>query len=683
MRKDAHLEIGLRWRAVEDVFDVSVEYDQPNDAEDRRDLGSTPVVIDTSRLAQLLTDGAAYGRELAERLFASPQIRRFYANAKQDTEQETDLRLHLRLLIDPNAPLRYHMLRWELLHDPDDDLPIALKRYILLSRYLSSSTWRGLSPPMRTDLRALVAIANPTDAASYGLAPVAVDVERDRARRALAGLGVARLVELVSDSDTRVTLNALLDVINEGIDVLYLVCHGRMDTETAWVYLQDPDGTVATCAADELVARLRELERRPMIALLSSCQSAGSGDHLSSSDEGALAALGPRLAEAGVAAVVAMQGNVTMATAGEFFDAFFASLAGNGVVDYAMAVARGKVRDRADWWVPVLFSRLKRGRAWYQPEFGAESAPWQALVSQIKNEHCTPVVGPGLSSRIIGTRQEVARRWVERWQMPLAPHNLDDLAKVAQYLKVFYAQGLLPTELKTCLIAEFREQHPTLISEELRESRDLEKMYEVAGEWLRQQPDDPYTALAALPLPIYITTGWNRLLEAALDEAGRTPIVEFFEWNRTRARRRARVREQPTVEHPLVYHLFGHFGDEESLVLSEDDYFQWLTAWIKQSSTIPDVVKTAMTRRSLLFLGYQLDDWDFRVVFQAIKSFEGSEQLRDNVHVGVQLNPESGMFEPEAAQDYLERFFDNDKVTIFWGETERFLSELARRRSSH
>ena len=73
--------------------------------------------------------------------------------------------------------------------------------------------------------------------------------------RALAGLGVARLVELVSDGDTRVTLNVLLDVINEGIDVLYLVCHGRMDTETAWVYLQDPDGTVATCTADELVAR--------------------------------------------------------------------------------------------------------------------------------------------------------------------------------------------------------------------------------------------------------------------------------------------------------------------------------------------------------------------------------------------------------------------------------------------
>ena len=340
-----------------------------------------------------------------------------------------------------------------------------------------------------------------------------------------------------------------------------------------------------------------------------------------------------------MAAVVAMQGNVTMATAAEFFDAFFASLAGNGVVDYAMAVARGKVRDRADWWAPVLFSRLKRGRAWYQPEFGAESAPWQALVSQIKNEHCTPVVGPGLSSRIIGTRQEVARRWVERWQMPLAPHNLDDLAKVAQYLKVFYAKGCSRRSLR-------RASSPSFGSSTRCSSRrscavaNLEKIYEVAGEWLRQQPDDPYTALAKLPLPIYITTGWNRLLEAALDEVGRPPIVEFFD--RTTGRVVAPAREQPSVEHPLVYHLFGHFGDDESLVLSEDDYFQWLTAWIKQSSTIPDVVKTAMTSRLLPVPRLSARRLGTSESFsKPTKSFEGSEQLRDNVHVGVQLNPES------------------------------------------
>ena len=34
------------------------------------------------------------------------------------------------------------------------------------------------------------------------------------------------------------------------------------------------------------------------------------------------------------------------------------------------------------------------------------------------------------------------------------------------------------------------------------------------------------------------------------------------------------------------------------------------------------------------------------------------------------------MIEPEAAQEYLESYFGNDKVSIYWGDTRRFLDEL-------
>ena len=67
------------------------------------------------------------------------------------------------------------------------------------------------------------------------------------------------------------------------------------------------------------------------------------------------------------------------------------------------------------------------------------------------------------------------------------------------------------------------------------------------------------------------------------------------------------------------------------------------------------------------------------MVFQAIKSFGGSSLLQENLHVGVQLSPESQLIEPEAAQEYLESYFGNDKVNIYWGETRRFLDELRAR----
>src|SRR5207247_4708119 len=118
----------------------------------------------------------------------------------------------------------------------------------------------------------------------------------------------------------------------------------------------------------------------PALVVLCSCQSAGPGDF----GDGSRIALGPRLAASGVPAVLAMQGSISMETAERFFPEFFQALAVDGVVDRAVAVARATVRDRHDWWVPVLFSRLKRGRTWYLPEFTQNSDySWKALIDQI------------------------------------------------------------------------------------------------------------------------------------------------------------------------------------------------------------------------------------------------------------------------------------------------------------
>jgi hypothetical protein len=59
-----------------------------------------------------------------------------------------------------------------------------------------------------------------------------------------------------------------------------------------------------------------------------------------------------------------------------------------------------------------------------------------ALWLQIGARRITPVLGPGLASAILGSRSQMARRWVERWQMPISTHDQGDLAKVAQYLRV-------------------------------------------------------------------------------------------------------------------------------------------------------------------------------------------------------------------------------------------------------
>lgn len=680
---DADLEIVLRWDRRRDAFDISLRFDiLASNVEDWLPPGE-PLTINTAALARLSADEEAYGRALTQMVLRSQDVEPFFKRARDRTEGRH--KLHVRLHI--NAPARFHALRWESLRDPRSGIPIAMLSDVLLSRYLSSPDWRPIPALAKHDQRALVVVAGPNDLDQHRpndrpLPEVDVDGELVRARCALEA--IPEIQELAGES---ATLAETLEALDQGVDILYLVCHGALIDDVPQLYLVQRDGTADLVDGRKLVERLSELERRPTVAMLCSCQSATAGTEAWSTDEGALSALGPRLAAAGVAAVVAMQGNVSMATAATFAPAFFTDLAAHGIVDEAMASARRAVHEQRDWWVPVLFSRLRSGRTYYRPQFTERQVDtWQALETQISQRIFTPVLGPGLVTGMHGSRPEVARRWVERWQMPIAPHNQGDLAKVAQYLRVRSAPGMVRAELRKHLMTEIQEHRRRAapddplwsFPEELVEGPNPEPAILEVGRRMRQKDEgDPYRVMANLPVSIYITTGWTDLLQEALKDKQRKPTTLTFPWNDSIEPQR--FRGTPTVEQPLVYHLYGRLDNLASLVLNEDDYFVWLTAWISLRKSIPPPVKIALTAQSLLFLGYSLDDWDFRVLFQSIKSFGGSSLLGENLHIGVQLSPESQTIEPEAAQEYLESYFGQDKISIYWGSTRQFLDELRRR----
>lgn len=691
-QESADLEIVLRWRRQDDAFDVGLAYDDPRDPQDRSDYVDEPLVIDTARLATLVTQQEEYGREIGALLFNVPKIRDFFNKALTAAETR-NIRVHFRLIIDPRAPRRYHAIRWEAIRDPEDGFRIATRHNVLLSRYLSTPDWRAVKPPPWHRLKALLAIASPTNLSEknrVGMPEVpleAVDLEGElhRGHAALKGLDVCELA-----GPGQVTLSRLLDGLSAGVDVFYLVCHGGLFGDDPRLYLEKADGRADVVSGAVLAERIAELERPPTLVVLCSCQSAGRGDEDMASDEGALSALGPRLSAAGVAAVVAMQGNITMQTAALFLPEFFEELSKDGIVDRAVAVARSAISHRErDWWMPVLFSRLKRGRPWYQPEFGeASDDKFRTLIEFIRAGTCTPVIGSGVAGEgILPSREELARSWADQWLMPIAPQSRLNLAKVAQYLSVRTAPRLTQTEVGLYVGRKLRRRLGSALPEALQHSDDLDEIIRVAGQQHRQsatkENPDPYVVLADLRLPVYVTTSWTSLLEDAIRAAGRRPIVRYFDWYSRRFDEDDPL--EPTRDEPLVYHLFGTINVPRSLVVTEDHYFTWLTEWIKRHEKgIPSQVSLALTDRSLLFLGYHLDDWEFRVLFQSIKSFGGSANLQENPHVGVQVSPENTTIEPEAAQDYLAKYLGKDAISIYWGTCSRFLEDLASRmRVSH
>ncbi|HEX6263892.1 MAG TPA: CHAT domain-containing protein [Actinomycetota bacterium] len=681
----ADLEISLHRRDAVS-WSVELRFSLPgSDGESRLEAdGPMLAEIDPRRLDLTGVDGE-YGLELGRGLFAHGVGEAFRTAVA--TSQSVGATLRVRLVMGSSA-VALHGLRWETLRDPVGGATLLTDENLLFSRYLSSRDWRFVGVRAREDLTALALVAGPTDLGSIDanrpLAPIDVDAELARARDGLSSMELTTLPGVAAP-----TAENLLRHVRRGCDVLYLVCHGYVVNDEPVLLLVDEDGRADPLLGSDLISRLAQLSRLPRLVVLASCQSAGAGAERTSEDAGVLAALGPRLAEIGVPAVVAMQGNISMATAATFTKEFFISLEEDGLVDRAMAVARGTVRDRPDWWVPTLFMRLKSGRLWYVPGIapgGEAFDKWPSLITSLSNGVCTPIIGPGISDALLGSRQEIAREWARSYRFPMAEHFSDSLPQVAQYLSIHQDRPFLRAELEKHLRRTLAERYQDeLPMDVLRGEASLEEVIAAAWEARHAREEvDPYSVLAQLPVPVYITTQPSQLLVRALTEAGREPQVDVCRWNGDEDWSESVFDRhpdyRPTPERPLIFHLLGTLDDPESLVLTEDDYFDFLIGVARNQDLVPSAVRRRLSDSALMFVGFRLDEWDFRVLYRSLMNSEGSRRRRGYTHVAVQIDPEeSTTIDASGARNYLEEYFQDARVSVYWGTTEHFVKELHER----
>lgn len=314
-----------------------------------------PVAFDRAALLEAANDPEAYGRLLAGQLFADPHIRDGWARARQHAEEcKAALRVSLRI----EGEDWLHTIFWEVLRDPIDGLPVALAERVLLSRYIPSPDVTRVTLPQKDELRAVLVVASPVDSAERKLGPIDVAGEVRQARQALGAIP-AELLSRDAGGAGPPTLGRIRRAIASGAHVLYLIGHGTQpEDDEPVIWLEDDTGAAAPVRASKLVEMIQLTGRRPLLVVLASCYSAGGGRADS------MVAIGPRLAAAGVPAVVGFQGQVAAGTARRLLEPLFEELgAADGVIDRALAVARASVTDDA-WWQAVLWLRTRDGRLW-------------------------------------------------------------------------------------------------------------------------------------------------------------------------------------------------------------------------------------------------------------------------------------------------------------------------------
>jgi hypothetical protein len=282
---------------------------------------------------------------------------------------------------------------------------------------------------------------------------------------------------------------------------------------------------------------------------------------------------------------------------------------------------------------------------------------WETLLNRIQQKKCTPFIGAGACAGTLPLGSDIARQWADKYRYPLP--DKWDLAKVSQFMAI-----------------EKDDMAP-------KEDIQAQFMKIPAPDFTKQ--DEPHSLLADLNLPIYITTNYDSYMYMALRDQGCDPKRELCRWNRFVEMEDSVFGSgySPTPANPLVYHLHGHYDLPQSMVLTEDDYLDFLVRLSRDQKLLPPPIVKALAGTSLLFIGYSLSDWNFRVLFRGLVSSLGASLGYTGVAVQLAPHATDEVDNSQArAQHYLDSYFEKIqqiKVRVYWGDIKEFTAELRQR----
>jgi SIR2-like domain len=138
-------------------------------------------------------------------------------------------------------------------------------------------------------------------------------------------------------------------------------------------------------------------------------------------------------------------------------------------------------------------------------------------------------------------------------------------------------------------------------------------------------PSPALHMLAALPFPIVITTNYDNLFDIALARAntlqGRPKQVQLRTYKPGLHEGADRVPKKFTEEFPVLLKLHGDFDHPDSIVVTENDYLKFIQKMNDQvAHPIQLSVRSQMGQWPVLFIGYSLRDYNFRLLMSTLRA---------------------------------------------------------------
>ena len=273
-----------------------------------------------------------------------------------------------------------------------------------------------------------------------------------------------------------------------------------------------------------------------------------------------------------------------------------------------------------------------------------DDANWTSLVYGVEQGACTLMLGPNavtgtLDGDWLPVHQAMARFVIE--QLGPAGAHLDEAKPWA------VAQAAVAEQDGRTLRAWVQE---------------FTQRFSVDADVLEQ--------LASMPFSLVINTSPGLAVQQVFRDLKPTTFSDFYD--RT-APARPDVPD-PTIEAPVVYHLYGSLERPSSLILSQSDRFDFVEAVISNRPGLPLKVKNALgdEERSFLFLGFELGQWQLQLLLHVV----GKNKTRSYKSFALERAGD----EPD--RDTQDFFLKGQKIHFVAGSMPEFVHELRSRVST-
>jgi hypothetical protein len=291
-------------------------------------------------------------------------------------------------------------------------------------------------------------------------------------------------------------------------------------------------------------------------------------------------------------------------------------------------------------------------------EQSLDEATWETIVDTVIAKECTPFLGAGISAPYVPTGKQLSTALAEEFDYPL--DDKTNLARVTQYIASLRNQPFIKRK----------------ICDQIRSAQDDAAV--ALGDGLPRN----HILLARLQLPIYVTTNYDDYLERAVQSTSvATPSVDICRWNDRLADELPKYRRaEPAPGAPSIFHMHGHMAQRNSILVTEDDFIDFTVSLAQRAArdpVIPHFVRRALGNSSLLFVGYSLDDWNFRVLMRHLMKQQRLLQHELYGSLSIQLSDEDMAPERRVrAEKFLEVYLSSSRIDVHWGHAEPFLEEL-------